>query len=128
VRWRWRKFWPKWAANSRLNDKDLHAAIGQYEFLRREYRGSKYRVEALFTIGQIYKEDLGDESAAKATFEEFLKRYPHNSLYPKAQEALAERTSPKPRKRRKRDQPRRLGPVHLQKRPIRRRKSQQQQR
>jgi N-acetylmuramoyl-L-alanine amidase len=33
--------------------KMLQASIGQYEFLRREYPGSKYRVEALFTIGQI---------------------------------------------------------------------------
>jgi len=77
------------------DDKDLHAAIGQYEFLRREYPGSKYRTEALFTIGQIYKEDLGDEAAAKATFEAFLKRYPHNQLAPKAQEALAELKQPK---------------------------------
>ena len=80
------------------DDKDLHAAIGQYEFLRREYPGSKYRVEALFTIGQIYKEDLGDEAAAKATFEEFLKRYPHNQLAPKAHEALAELNQPKTKK------------------------------
>ena len=80
-------------------EKDLHAAIGQYEFLRREYPGSKYRVEALFTIGQIYKEDLGDEAAAKATFEEFLKRYPHTQLAPKAQEALAELNQPKPKKK-----------------------------
>ena len=47
------------------DEKDLHAAIGEYEFLRREYPGSKYRVEALFTIGQIYKEDLGDDDAAR---------------------------------------------------------------
>jgi N-acetylmuramoyl-L-alanine amidase len=81
------------------DEKDLHAAIGQYEFLRREYPGSKYRVEALFTIGQIYKEDLGDEAAARTTFEEFLKRYPHNQLAPKAQEALAELNQPKPKKK-----------------------------
>lgn len=81
------------------DDKDLHAAIGQYEFLRREYPGSRYRVEALFTIGQIYKEDLGDETAAKATFEEFLKRYPHTQLAPKAQEALAELNQPKSKKK-----------------------------
>jgi len=81
------------------DDNDLHAAIKEYEFLRREYPGSKYRVEALFTIGQIYKEDLGDEAAAKATFEEFLKRYPHTQLAPKAQEALAELNEPKPAKR-----------------------------
>ena len=81
------------------DEKDLHAAIGQYEFLRREYPGSKYRAEALFTIGQIYKEDLGDEATAKATFEEFLKKYPHNQLAPKAQEALAELRQPKPKKK-----------------------------
>jgi N-acetylmuramoyl-L-alanine amidase len=86
-----RQFWP--------DEKDLHAAIAQYEFLRREYPGSKYRVEALFTIAQIYKEDLGDESAAKATFEEFLKRYPRNQLAPKAQEALAELNQPKAKKK-----------------------------
>jgi N-acetylmuramoyl-L-alanine amidase len=81
------------------DDKDLHAAIAQYEFLRREYPGSKYRLEALFTIGQIYKEDLGDDARAKATFEDFLKHYPRNQLAPKAQEALAELNRPKPRKK-----------------------------
>jgi N-acetylmuramoyl-L-alanine amidase len=81
------------------DEKDLHAAIGQYEFLRREYPGSKYRVEALFTIGQIYKEDLSDEAAARSTFEDFLKRYPRNQLAPKAQEALAELNQPKPKKK-----------------------------
>ena len=81
------------------DDKDLHSAIGQYEFLRREYPGSKYRVEALFTIGQIYKEDLGDEVSAKATFGEFLKRYPHNQLAAKAQDALAELNQPQGKKK-----------------------------
>ena len=81
------------------DEKDLHAAIGQYEFLRREYPGSKYRVEALFTIGQIYKEDLSNEAAARSTFEDFLKRYPRNQLAPKAQEALAELNQPKAKKK-----------------------------
>jgi len=80
------------------DEKDLHASIGEYEFLRREYPGSKYRVEALFTIGQIYKEDLGDEASAKATFQEFLKKYPHNPLSAKAQDALAELNHPQPKK------------------------------
>jgi len=81
------------------DDNDLHAAIAQYEFLRREYPGSKYRVEALFTIAQIYKEDLGDEAAAKATFEEFLRKYPRSQLAPKAQLALAELNQPKAKKK-----------------------------
>lgn len=59
------------------DEKSLHDAIGQYEFVRREYPGSKYRVQALFTIGQIYREDLNDNAKAKETFEEFLKHYPN---------------------------------------------------
>ncbi len=76
-------------------EKDLRAAITQYEFLRREYPGSKYRFQALFTIGQIYKEDLGDDAAARQTFQEFLKHYPRNSLASEARQALAELNAPK---------------------------------
>ncbi len=79
-------------------EKDLRAAIGEYEFLRREYPGSKYRVEALFTIGQIYKEDLGDTAAAEASFQEFLKRYPHDARAAKARETLAELEHPAAKK------------------------------
>ena len=79
-------------------EKDLRAAIGEYEFLRREYPGSKYRVEALFTIGQIYKEDLKDTAAAETTFQEFLRRYPRDARVEKAREALAELEHPAPKK------------------------------
>src|SRR5271165_2257165 len=80
-------------------EKDLNSAIREYEFLRHEYPGSKYRFQALFTIGQIYKEDLGDEQAARKTFEEFLAHYPRNSLAPEAKKALAELNQPKPAKK-----------------------------
>jgi N-acetylmuramoyl-L-alanine amidase len=80
-------------------DKDLNAAIQEYEFLCHEYPGSKYRFQALFTIGQIYKEDLGDDDAARKTFEEFLAHYPRNSLAPEAKKALAELNRPKPNKK-----------------------------
>ena len=53
----------------------------------------------MFTIGQIYKEDLGDEEAARKTFEEFLAHYPRNSLAPEAKKALAELNRPKPAKK-----------------------------
>ncbi len=72
------------------DDKILNSAIGQYEFLRREYPGSKYRCDALFTIGEIYKDDLNDPQQARAVFEEFLRRYPHNRLVEDAQQAVAE--------------------------------------
>ncbi len=80
-------------------DKDLHSAIAQYEFLRRDYPGSKYRIEALFTIGQIYKEDIGDADAARATFQEFLKHYPRSSLAREAKLALAELNAPAAKKK-----------------------------
>jgi N-acetylmuramoyl-L-alanine amidase len=72
------------------DDTILNEAIAQYKFLRREYPGSKYRCDALFTIGEIYKDDLNDPEQARATFAEFLKRYPHNRLAEDAQQAIAE--------------------------------------
>jgi N-acetylmuramoyl-L-alanine amidase len=72
------------------DDKILHAAIDQYRFLRREYPGSKFRFDALFTIAEIYKDDLNDPEAARSAFQEFLKRYPHNRLADDACDAIAE--------------------------------------
>jgi N-acetylmuramoyl-L-alanine amidase len=75
----------------RFNDPDiLRSAIQQYEFLRREYPGSKFRFDALFRIGEIYKDDLHDKARADATFEEFLHRYPRNQFAEAARLALAE--------------------------------------
>lgn len=71
-------------------DKSLRAAIGQYEFLRREYPGSRYRFDALFTIAQIYREDLQENEKARDAYEEFIKRYPHHPLAADAREALKE--------------------------------------
>src|SRR5260221_1010984 len=70
--------------------KVLRAAIGQYQFLRREYPGSRYRFDALFTIGQIYKDDLDDKAKAHEAFQEFVRRYPHNRLAAQAREELTE--------------------------------------
>jgi N-acetylmuramoyl-L-alanine amidase len=72
------------------DNKILRDAVKQYEFLRKEYPGSKYRFDALFTIGEIYKDDLDDPEEAKATFEQFLHRYPRNRLVSEARDAIAE--------------------------------------
>jgi len=72
-----------------LNDpKSFKDAIGQLEFLRHEYPGSKLRVDALFSIGQIYRDDLDDSAQAKATFQDFLKHYPGNKLAARAREEI----------------------------------------
>jgi N-acetylmuramoyl-L-alanine amidase len=72
------------------DDRILKDAIAQYKFLRREYPGSKYRCDALFTIGEIYNDDLNDPEQARATFQDFLHRYPHNRLVEDAQQAIAD--------------------------------------
>src|ERR1700745_2378103 len=68
----------------------LQSAVSQYEFLRKEYPGSKYRFDALFTIGEIYKDDLDDPEEAQVTFEQFLRKYPRNRLADDARQAIAE--------------------------------------
>ena len=72
----------------------LRSSIKQYEFLRREYPGSKYRFNALFTVGEIYKDDLNDQAKARETFQEFLRSYPHHHLAEDARQALAEPSQP----------------------------------
>jgi N-acetylmuramoyl-L-alanine amidase len=72
------------------DEKIFNAAIDQYKFLRREYPGSKFRGDGLFTIGEIYKDDLNDPDAARASFEEFLHRYPRNRLADGARQAIGE--------------------------------------
>jgi N-acetylmuramoyl-L-alanine amidase len=73
------------------DDEILHSAIRQYEFLRREYPGSGARFEAMFAVGQIYKDDLNEVARGREVFEEFLRRYPHNHL---AEQARAELSGP----------------------------------
>jgi N-acetylmuramoyl-L-alanine amidase len=72
------------------DDKILNKAIEQYKFLRREYPGSKYRADGLFTVAEIYKDDLNDSEAARSTFQEFLRHYPHNRLADDARQAILE--------------------------------------
>src|SRR5581483_7977769 len=71
------------------DDMVLYSAVREYKYLRREYPGSKHRVEALLAIGEIYKNDLGDPADARAAFEEFLRRYQHSDLLKEAKAELA---------------------------------------
>jgi N-acetylmuramoyl-L-alanine amidase len=72
------------------DNRILRGAVDQYRFLRKEYPGSKYRFDALFTIGEIYKDDLNDPEEARTTFQDFLRRYPHNRLADDARSAVKE--------------------------------------
>ena len=72
------------------DDDVLHSAIKEYQFLRREYPGSKARVEALYQIGVIYKDELEDSTEARKVFEEVLRRYPHSRWSDNAAGRIAE--------------------------------------
>ncbi len=63
-------------------------AIVTYRFLLRSYTNSHYRAEALFSIGQIQQQDMERLDDAKATFQEFLKQFPHDENSNDARVAL----------------------------------------
>ncbi|MBB5056901.1 N-acetylmuramoyl-L-alanine amidase [Granulicella aggregans] len=66
--------------------KSLQAAVGQYEFLRKQYPGSSLRIPALLAEGQVEANDLDDKAGAKDHYRELLKRYPRSE---QAEEARA---------------------------------------
>ncbi len=68
----------------------LQASVRQFEFLRAQYPGSRHRADALFTIAELYKDDLNDPALSQATFEEFVRQYPRNRLTGQAAQAIAE--------------------------------------
>jgi N-acetylmuramoyl-L-alanine amidase len=72
------------------DEKLLHDAIGQYEFLRQQYPSTRYRFSALITEGEIYRHDIGDREAAREKFQLFLKTYPENPLAEQARSELNE--------------------------------------
>jgi N-acetylmuramoyl-L-alanine amidase len=79
----------------RLYDpKYFGSAIAAYSFLIKQYPGSEYRGEALFTIAQIQKDDLGKTDDAAATFQDYLKRFPRSERSAEAREALKEIANP----------------------------------
>ncbi len=66
----------------------LKAAVGQYEFLRRQYPGSSLRVAALLTEGQIFENDLHDRATAREAYALLVQLYPRNDLAEEARAGL----------------------------------------
>jgi N-acetylmuramoyl-L-alanine amidase len=72
----------------RLYDAKYFAgAIDAYEFLVKQYPGSRYRGSALLAIASIQKDELHNAQDAQATYKRYLKLYPHSE---KAHEVLAD--------------------------------------
>jgi N-acetylmuramoyl-L-alanine amidase len=69
--------------------KSLKAALGEYEFLRKQYPGSSLRVPALLAEGQIDENDLNDRVGAKEHYQLLLKQYPHSEYAEEARAGIA---------------------------------------
>jgi N-acetylmuramoyl-L-alanine amidase len=78
-------------AMGRLFDpKYFQEAIDRYNFLLKQYPGTRFRADTLFAIGKIQKDDLKKPDDAQETFKQFLKRYPRADKASDAQQALKE--------------------------------------
>ncbi|MGA2720384.1 MAG: AMIN domain-containing protein, partial [Candidatus Acidiferrales bacterium] len=78
-------------AMGRLFDpKYFQEAIDRYNFLLKQYPGTRFRSDTLFAIGKVQKDDLKKPDDAQETFKQFLKHYPHSDKAADAQQALKE--------------------------------------
>ena len=84
--------------------KLLNDAIGQYEFLRKQYPGSSLRVAALLAEAQIYQNDLHDASGARKQYALLVKDYPKSELAEEARAGLASLKEPGIREQKDRGQ------------------------
>jgi N-acetylmuramoyl-L-alanine amidase len=63
-------------ANDRYSAKGIEA----YRFLIAQYPNIRLSREALFRIGEIYRNDIEDPVAARAAYRQYLERYPRSAL------------------------------------------------
>jgi N-acetylmuramoyl-L-alanine amidase len=72
--------------------KSLQAAVGQYEFLQKQYPASSLGVQALLAEGQIEQDDLNDAAAAKEKYKLLLKKHPMSEQAEEAKAGIASLT------------------------------------
>jgi N-acetylmuramoyl-L-alanine amidase len=68
--------------------KYFQAAIDSYNFLLKQYPGSRYRQQALYAIGLVQRDGLHQPDVAEATLKDYIKRYPKSDLASDARVAL----------------------------------------
>jgi N-acetylmuramoyl-L-alanine amidase len=73
----------------RLYDPSYYkSAVAMYSFLMKQYPGSRYRSEALISIGKIQNDDLNDPHEAEATYKQYLILFPRSDRADEARAAL----------------------------------------
>jgi len=70
--------------------KYFRTAIDTYNFLLKQYPGTRYKAAIIFAIGKIQEDDLKRPNEAEATFKEFLRRFPKSDKAGGARQALVE--------------------------------------
>jgi N-acetylmuramoyl-L-alanine amidase len=68
----------------------FQSSIEAYNFLLKQYLGSRYRSAALFAIADIQKDELKKPDIAEATYKKYLKRFPASEKAGDARAALQE--------------------------------------
>ncbi len=68
--------------------KYFQSAIDSYNFLLKQYPGSRYREQALYSIGLVQKDGLHQPDLAEATLKDYIKRFPKSDLASDAHVAL----------------------------------------
>jgi N-acetylmuramoyl-L-alanine amidase len=68
----------------------FQSAVDTYQFLIREYPGSRYCQDAYLRSGKLQKDQLGDLAGASKTYDGFLKKFPRSPHKREALEARAE--------------------------------------
>jgi N-acetylmuramoyl-L-alanine amidase len=70
--------------------KYFQSAVETYNFLLKQYPDSRYRGEAIFSIGQLQKDELSEPEAAEVTLKDYLKRFPKSDKSNEARASLKE--------------------------------------
>jgi N-acetylmuramoyl-L-alanine amidase len=68
--------------------KYFQSAIESYNFLLKQYPGSRYRQQAMYAIGLVQKDGLHQPDVAEATLKDYIRHYPKSDLASDARVAL----------------------------------------
>ncbi|HXY78546.1 MAG TPA: N-acetylmuramoyl-L-alanine amidase [Candidatus Acidoferrales bacterium] len=70
--------------------KYFQSAINTYNFLQKQYPGSRYRGTALLSIARIDKDDLNNPDDAMAAYKDYLRQFPRSQNASEARAGLKE--------------------------------------
>jgi N-acetylmuramoyl-L-alanine amidase len=73
-----------------FDPKYFQSAVDTYNFLQKQYPGSRYRGAALLSVARIQKDDLNKPDDAEAAYKEYLRQFPRSQNASEARAGLKE--------------------------------------